>query len=215
MAVFEGLKRRRGSWRLPFLGDYLDAAEAPEVTRMLLKAGEARVYFADRITHVNRNGKAQERILLISDRSVYVLAPTKWRVNVRVAFDELEGISLSTFADGFMVVHVGGGAKGGGAALLLQVQRKAEVVTMLVQEAGASVVCSDTIEFRSKRAGMFETSATETRTITFVESAATAGSAALLDEKSAATGQLRVLVPPVLGSKAELQIGKGGAAPAA
>ena len=114
-----------------------------------------------------------------------------------------------------MVVHVGGGAKGGGAALLLQVQRKAEVVTMLVQEAGASVVCSDTIEFRSKRAGMFETSATETRTITFVESAATAGSAALLDEKSAATGQLRVLVPPVLGSKAELQIGNGGAAPAA
>ena len=117
MAVFEGLKRQRGSWRLPFLGDYLDAAEAPEVTRMLLKAGEARVYFADRITHVNRNGKAQERILLISDRSVYVLAPTKWRVNVRVAFDELDGISLSTFADGFMVVHVGGGAKGGGAAL--------------------------------------------------------------------------------------------------
>ena len=62
---------------------------------------------------------------------------------------------------------------------------------------------------------MFETLATETRTITFVESAATAGSAALLDEKSAATGQMRVLVPPVLGSKAELQIGKGGAARAA
>jgi len=208
LGIFQGLKRRRGSWRLRFLGDYVGAAEAVEVQRLLAKLGDSKVLFADMVTKVNRNGKSQSRILLISDKAVYMLAPQKWRANDRVPFDELAGVSLSTFADGFLVLHVAeAGARGpGGAALLLHTPRKAEVVATLSQEASVKMTFADTISFASKKAGLIETKATETRTITFRESSSTPGKEAVLDEATAATLALVVNIPPALGSKAELQL---------
>ena len=52
--IFGGQKRRRGSWALYLLGDYVRAAESPELNRLLSKRGESRILFADVVEKVNR-----------------------------------------------------------------------------------------------------------------------------------------------------------------
>ena len=208
LGIFKGLKRRRGSWRLRFLGDYIGAAQTTEVTRILTKACDSKVLFADKVRKVNRNGKVQERILLLSERALYMLTPGKWKMNDRLPFAEITNLSLSTFADGFLIIHCKeGGVRGkGGAALLLHTPRKTEVVVTLVQEMGAPMDFANAIVFRAKKPGVIESSTVEQRVIRFAEEAELSGTEAVLDEKSAATKNIVVRVPPTLGSKAELQL---------
>tara|TARA_B110001452_G_scaffold96711_2_gene80015 strand:- start:749 stop:1345 length:597 start_codon:yes stop_codon:yes gene_type:complete len=136
LGIFHGNKRRRGSWALYFLGDYVHASDSLEVAKLTLqprpsrwlcapcrcaytpsshcaqvaklmqKEGDQRILFADVATKVNRNRKSQERALLITERALYTLTPGKWKVTNRVPLECISDLSMSTFADGFFVVHV-------------------------------------------------------------------------------------------------------------
>ena len=177
----------------------------------MAKGGDARVLFADKAVKVNRDGASQPRVMVPTERHLYTLTPGKWRSTNRVPLADLTGLSMSTFADGFVVVHVKkGGARGpGGAALLMHTHRKAEMAAVLAQEAGIELTCSDTIDYISKKGGLsLGAAGTEPRTLTFAEDAALKGTAALLDEASAKTATLRVRVPPALGSNAAVQLAK-------
>ena len=79
--------------------------------------------------------KSQERALLITERALYTLTPGKWKVTNRVPLECISDLSMSTFADGFFVVHVTPDCPGmAGADLVLVSIRKAEITTVLTEE---------------------------------------------------------------------------------
>ena len=65
--IFGGRKRRRGSWALYFIGDYIRAQESAEVQRTLTKHKESRILFADVADKVNRKRVTQSRALVITE----------------------------------------------------------------------------------------------------------------------------------------------------
>ena len=67
--IFGGRKRRRGSRAFYFLGDYCGAGASMEVSRIMKKTGAQHVLFADVVQKINRQGKAQPRVLLLTERS--------------------------------------------------------------------------------------------------------------------------------------------------
>eukprot|EP00966_Prymnesium_polylepis_P215688 4994580-Prymnesium_polylepis.1 len=127
---------------------------------------------------------------------------------------------MSTFADGYLVVHVTASMveKKLGSDLLLVSMRKAEIATVLTDELGSAANGSralqlnfaDTIPFRSKMAGAkyLKAKGVETRKLVFEEDKALAskGAVAELDMESAVTKQPTVRVSPALGSEAPLQL---------
>ena len=127
---------------------------------------------------------------------------------------------MSTFADGYVVIHIASGAeyKQNGADLIMHCMRKAELATVLTEELllpvngsrALSLEFADVVRFRYKMAGSKYRSAkgTETRTLCFVEDGALLpkGGVAELDEKTASSSKITVRVSPELGSKAPMQL---------
>ena len=108
---------------------------------------------------VNRAAKSQERILLVTARALYTLKPGSWAQTNRVPLAALSGLSMSTFADGFVVVSVNAAACDRDADLVLSSPQKAEIVTVLkdaVSRLGRpeplAISFADTLEFRSGKA---------------------------------------------------------------
>ena len=61
---------------------------------------------------------------MITERAVYTMAPPKMKMTNRVALSSITGISMSTYADGFFVMHVAPGSKDAAADFLFQSFRK-------------------------------------------------------------------------------------------
>lgn len=108
---------------------------------------------------VNRAAKSQERILLVTARALYTLKPGSWAQTNRVPLAALSGLSMSTFADGFVVVSVNAAECDRDADLVLSSPQKAELVTVLkdaVSRLGRpeplAISFADTLEFRSGKA---------------------------------------------------------------
>ena len=108
---------------------------------------------------VNRAAKSQERILLVTARALYTLKPGSWAQTNRVPLAALSGLSMSTFADGFVVVSVNAAACDRDADLVLSSPQKAELVTVLkdaVSRLGRpeplAISFADKLEFRSGKA---------------------------------------------------------------
>jgi len=214
--IFHGRKRRRGSWSLYFLGDYIHAKDSMKVHKLMARNADQHVLFADIATKVNRHRKSQERCLLITERALYTLTPTKFKPTNRVPLELVTGLSMSSFADGFLVVHCHPScADTGGADLLLHSIRKAEITTVLVEQlqlAGLELPLTfdDNIHYQSKGAGL-RSSGIATRVLEFSEDAALGGAerkavAVVLDEKAKPATAMRIRVSPAYGSQAALQL---------
>ena len=212
--IFMGRKRRRGSWSLYFMGDYVGASESAELTRLLSKHSESRILFADVIEKVNRNRKAQERVLVVSESSLYTCT-RKYKETNRVPLHALASVSLSTFADGYMVLHVREGTKGVPADLLISSVRKAELLTTLVSEAQLRgrelpLAFADVIRYRSKKGGGVFASGLEARTLEFAEDDSYGMTVAVahLEPLQSAADKMRLLVrvSPRLASRATVQL---------
>lgn len=215
--LFNGQKRRRGSWVLQWSGDYVGAAQNATVAKLLSRHGDGGVHFASTVVKVNRAAKSQERILLVTARALYTLKPGSWAQTNRVPLAALSGLSMSTFADGFVVVSVNAAACDRDADLVLSSPQKAEIVTVLkdaVARLGRpeplAISFADTLEFRSGKGGLLARG-TECRTINFYEdtSLGSKARAAVLNADRARLRELRELqvrIPPALASNAALQL---------
>ena len=223
--IFMGKKRRRGSWSLYFMGDYINASESAALTRLLTKHGESRILFADVVSKVSRLRKVQERALVLTEGSLYTCTMGKQgalgKETNRVPLDAISGVSLSTFADGYMVIHVRPGTRNVPADLVVSSVRKAEILTSLssemeIRRAPLTINFSDTIKYRSKKGGIeikgVVSVGTEERRLHFREDASIDPKAAvaLLDEMPPVTPadklRLSVKVSPLMGSLAPIQL---------
>jgi len=221
--AYGGSKRRGASWALYPLGDYVKArgsAEIGEALRGGCEEGElGTLRFADTATKFNRNRKAQERLLILTDRALYTLAPAGlgYRRKHRLPLEALTAVSMSTYADGYLVLHVDvGAAPDLDADLVLVARRKSELVTQLAaalrdrSDRELEVRFSDELSFASKPAGLLGRGV-ERRTLVFGEEARLEGGCKLLPKDKQQPLKMRVNVAPALGSQARLKLGAGAA----
>lgn len=106
-SVFTGRKmRRRSSFDREYLGDYLRLAETANVKKLFKQYGDKGLLFSGNVDKINKTGKRQQRVLLISDKAIYNVDPEHFRVKRRIPLDDIDGVSLSSLTDGFFVMHV-------------------------------------------------------------------------------------------------------------
>mmetsp|Transcript_26571 Transcript_26571/g.44608 ORF Transcript_26571/g.44608 Transcript_26571/m.44608 type:complete len:1023 (-) Transcript_26571:177-3245(-) len=102
-------KRRTASIRRFYVGDYLGLARNNIVMiRIVNKHKESHVKFADYVEKINKRYKVQTRILLLTEGAIYNVKPGSFSMRRRIALTRIAGVSLSTKADNFMVIHVTG-----------------------------------------------------------------------------------------------------------
>ena len=178
------------------------------------KTGAQHVLFADVVQKINRQGKAQPRVLLLTERSLHTLTPGKFKQGNCVPLGDVTKLSMSTYADGYMVVHVKEGAKDCKADLLFESMRKAEIATAISETEALgpdfTFAFADEIAFRSKASDLLGDSKVVARTITFAEDASlkTLGAVAVLSFDKKKPEVIAVGCAPALGSEAPLQLDK-------
>lgn len=104
--IYEGRKlRRRKSFLKATTKDHWKVQNMSMVSRLLDKNRDAYCIFSDTALVYDPNFKSTKRILMMTDKAVYLLSPgtltAKWRINIR----DIGAISMSTQADHFFVVH--------------------------------------------------------------------------------------------------------------
>eukprot|EP01105_Mastigella_eilhardi_P025689 TRINITY_DN7065_c0_g1_i1.p1 TRINITY_DN7065_c0_g1~~TRINITY_DN7065_c0_g1_i1.p1 ORF type:complete len:1063 (+),score=234.56 TRINITY_DN7065_c0_g1_i1:40-3189(+) len=72
----------------------------------LVRSGDSHVCFADYVMKISRNGKAQRRVMMITDRHLYKHDARSYKVKNTVKLTNIEGVSMSRNTDAFIVVHV-------------------------------------------------------------------------------------------------------------
>mmetsp|Transcript_11310 Transcript_11310/g.20776 ORF Transcript_11310/g.20776 Transcript_11310/m.20776 type:complete len:1021 (-) Transcript_11310:294-3356(-) len=99
--------RRTCSIRRFYVGDYLRLLKNDRVRiRVLGKHKERDVKFSDTVQKINKRYKSQSRILMLSEKAIYNLKPSSFTLRRRIPIEKVSGVSLSKFADNFMVIHV-------------------------------------------------------------------------------------------------------------
>ncbi|KAI8809341.1 myosin IF [Cladochytrium replicatum] len=108
-------ERKRFSINREFLGDYLGFLDNP-VLKSLLGKNEKAI-FADIITKYDRKFKSVERQLLVTETHLFMIGEEKEKsgpnkgkfvkvVKRKIGIQDIAGVSLSTKADDFFVLHV-------------------------------------------------------------------------------------------------------------
>eukprot|EP00474_Spongospora_subterranea_P009779 CRZ10237.1 hypothetical protein [Spongospora subterranea] len=97
--------RRVKSFNRNYFGDYEGGSSQPSVEMLLTKNRDSRILFFDKVLKVNRRMKTQNRLLLLTENSLYNLT-SKFKLKRKISLAEIQGISLSPYADNLMVVHV-------------------------------------------------------------------------------------------------------------
>ncbi|KCV73289.1 myosin I [Fonticula alba] len=167
-------ERKRISLRREFIGDYIGFIENPAL-RVLLPKRE-RVIFADNVTKYERRFKPQQRVLLMTDRVIYLIAlevmkdgPQKGQavhvVRRTMPLDKIEAVSVSTLADDVVVFHIPGEYDN-----VFETVFKTELISLMVEKAKdhfgktLNVRFSDAITYTVKKVGF---SGAGTRVIKF------------------------------------------------
>jgi len=117
MDIFHGMKERtrtsvaRGA--VAFFGDFLGLKENVEVNNLIRPNGDTKIVFSEVVKKVNRRDKIQDRILLLTEKSIYNLIrypkPKKglfFEIKRRIPYESVTGVSVSRLSDNFFVVHV-------------------------------------------------------------------------------------------------------------
>jgi len=106
--LFMGIKKRRpSSADKRFCGDHMGIGNNVLIQKMMQKAGDTEVVFADSVVKVNKRTKMQERILLITENAIYnVDKNVNYKVKRRILIKDVGSIVVSTFADNFFLIRV-------------------------------------------------------------------------------------------------------------
>jgi len=68
--------------------------------------GEAELLFADYANKVNRKGKTQKRVIVVTEKSIYKQDPDNYKLKkYELALSQIEALSLSNQKDGFLFIH--------------------------------------------------------------------------------------------------------------
>lgn len=120
--------RRRAATHKVFQGDYLQLAdENHAILKMLRKQGDQSVIFADTVAKVNRNNRICPRLLVVTEKALYIIERDTFRLKRRIPLDIIESLYLSDLSDNFLAVMVPKEFD-----CLLVSTRKTEIVTVLV-----------------------------------------------------------------------------------
>jgi len=147
LGIFQGKKdRKRKSVNQKFYGDYLALNDNPKVKPILSKFGDARVLFSSVVKKVNASLKLQERILMITDQSLYYLDPKKLSIKRKADINQANSISLSPYCDGMVVVHV----KEPSYAFICECDKSTEIITVITNSYQQLMNTSLSINFDKK-----------------------------------------------------------------
>ena len=85
--------------------------------------------------------EAQARVLVVTEAAIYNMTPApRYKVNRRIPLAELTAVSMSTFADDYVVLHATT-AKGGSHDYVCVCRHKAELLTTLASELKPGLDC--------------------------------------------------------------------------
>jgi len=105
--VYKGRKaRKKGSMMREYMGDYLPNYYNKLVQQLLTKNGDKTLLFAGEVVKINKSLKSQKRIMIITDKHIYNIDPQEFKVKRIIDLDEIEGASMSPFADDNFCLHV-------------------------------------------------------------------------------------------------------------
>jgi len=210
MGIFKGRKRRRGSWVLFFQGDYIDAKDSLEVrglfTNPKFGAQDQKIIFADRCDVMGKKNKLEPRNVIFTEKSIYV-ADLQWKQPRRIDLRSVQKFSLSTFADGFIVVKMPEMQKPPEPDLVFNSVRKAEIITVLDESRGTlPLEFADSLEFKFIKKGLFSSKMITGR-LNFMERNI-AGQAffEMAPTNPPKIDDITVAVCPQMGSKAQVQL---------
>lgn len=208
-AVFGGKKRRSGSVHLNFHGDYLGCRDSVPMS-MALGVGEegavermCDIKFADSVDKVNRKGVVQNRLLVITSQAFYFCSPPleKTALKSKNALNCLLGLSLSTMADSYLVLHFTD------HDYVIVSRRKAEIV-MILKERYQSLLnselpidFSDSFQYKTFGGGIFRSKSLVMNSIVFREEGSLPNGQVTLTMQS---GTMVVSVPVNLCSRAPI-----------
>jgi myosin-1 len=152
----EKLRRKVSVSRFP-RGDYIQAQNHVSVKELLTRDG-AKFRFCDKVQKINRKRVSQERILMLTSRHIYNLKSKnkdkQWVQQRRIDIANIASISLSTKADGIMVLHVANEYD-----YVYACDRKTEFVTALkedylqVTQRELELKIKDNISYKLKKGG--------------------------------------------------------------
>eukprot|EP00591_Stephanopyxis_turris_P012665 CAMPEP_0195511310 /NCGR_PEP_ID=MMETSP0794_2-20130614/3674_1 /TAXON_ID=515487 /ORGANISM="Stephanopyxis turris, Strain CCMP 815" /LENGTH=212 /DNA_ID=CAMNT_0040638879 /DNA_START=15 /DNA_END=653 /DNA_ORIENTATION=- len=141
--IFGGKKCRSRSLDFTFTADYLELRNSDIVMNALTTKTytDKKILFDDSVTKFNLKLKDQERVLLLSENAIYNVKPPltkRCKVQRRIPIQDVSRISMSTYGDNFIAIHIKEGAedfKRGDT--LLSMTRKTEFVATLMDAAAA------------------------------------------------------------------------------
>jgi len=96
-----------------FTADYMDVDTNPNKARfvqtveeMFQKYGDTAINFADDVIKVNRHGKSQHQVVIVTDKNVYKYTTNKYKIIKHgVPLNMIKAIHLSPLHDSFMVIE--------------------------------------------------------------------------------------------------------------
>ena len=237
-ALFEGNKRRGISVSLYPIGDYLGATSNGDLTAPLNRAGDSsQILFADGVSYFAKTTFSEKsdfspHVLIVTQQHLHFLQPVaatkekplSYKIVRSVPHTKLTGLSLSTFADGYVVCHVAEAADDASKEdkklsaegdAVFESGRKAEIVQTLKEKVPPrkgggelSLSFSDTLSFTAKNNSLLGGKPKQ-KTIDFSEDGAAAGRGATIEvptkKNKMPPSKLIVKIPPALGSQAPLQ----------
>ncbi|KAG2393751.1 hypothetical protein C9374_007282 [Naegleria lovaniensis] len=105
--IYKGRKaRKKASMMREHMGDYLPNYYNKLVQQLLQKNGDTQLLFASEVLKINKSLKTQKRIMIITDKHIYNIDPQEFKVKRIIDLDEIEGASMSPFADDNFCLHV-------------------------------------------------------------------------------------------------------------
>ena len=112
-----------------FKGDYLNLHRNFDFKTLMIDHGDSRLYFSDYCIKFSRNGKAQKRILIITDRSIMLILMSGQLVEIKrhIRFRNIKSVSMSRLQGDLIAVHTGK------LDTLLRVVKRVEVMNILMQ----------------------------------------------------------------------------------
>ncbi|KAJ3694586.1 hypothetical protein LUZ60_010066 [Juncus effusus] len=148
---FMGVKARRyASFHTDIKGDYLDVPSNQFISDLLSKRGDQKLLFADKIMKITGSGKIKPRVMIITDRAIYIADTDHDALKRRIALASIDRICLSKLNDNFFALVIPTEYD-----CLMTSTRKNEIVSVLVEATNSKpvyevgVVFSNRFEFRS------------------------------------------------------------------
>jgi len=137
-----------------FEGDYLGKPTNPtyqkyyEISqRTYSKYGDSQIQFSDYVTKINTKEKEQQRGFVVTEKNIYKHDPKNYKVhNKPIPLVTVTGISMSPYADGFVIIHVQRPEKD----IVIDCEKYVELVTVIFSSIQKLTVNTIEVKFAER-----------------------------------------------------------------